>query len=120
MGIGVVGSTTDSDSVSEGSNPSSPANFMITPLMTLKEFLEEHKIDGPREFHPSVHVDVENKRVEIYLEDVSFYSEWIKGEGADIGIYKAMDNNRVVGAALPLNIWKGKFPVCINDSSSTP
>lgn len=66
-----------------------------------------------RDFHPNVLVDTENKFVQIFLEDCSFYAEWIKGEGADIAIYRANDDNRVVGAMLPLRIWKGQLPVDI-------
>jgi tetrahydromethanopterin S-methyltransferase subunit F len=84
-------------------------------MKTLEDFLKELKFKGPREFHPGVVVDPENKRIDIYLEDVSYHSEWIKGEGGDIGLYRAMDDNRVIGAALPLNVWKGKFPILILD-----
>lgn len=72
----------------------------------------EKMFGGLREFHPCVMVDPENKCVEIVLEDVSYYAEWIKGEGADIAIYHAISpDNRVVGAFLPLRVWKGKFPI---------
>lgn len=39
--------------------------------------------------------------VEICLENVHYYAEWIKGEGADIAIWRAIDDNRIVGATLP-------------------
>lgn len=72
----------------------------------------EKMFGGIRDFNPFVIVDPENKYVEIVLEDVSYHAEWIKGEGADIAIYHALSpDNRVVGAFLPLRVWKGKFPV---------
>lgn len=79
---------------------------------TFLEFL--NSLGGPKEFHPGVIVDpIYGKAVEIYLEDVSYYAEWIKGEGGDIAIYRANDDDRVVGAYLPLRVWKGQFPVSI-------
>lgn len=65
------------------------------------------------EFQPHVSIDVANQRLTIFLEDCSHYAEWIDGEGADIAIYRAMDDKRVVGAALPLRKWNGKLPVFV-------
>lgn len=45
--------------------------------------------------------------VEIMTEDVPYYAEWIKGEGADIALYRAIDNHRLIGALLPLRNWDG-------------
>jgi hypothetical protein len=42
--------------------------------------------------------------VEIALEDVPCHHEWIKGEGADMSIWRALDDDRVVGATLPLRV----------------
>lgn len=39
--------------------------------------------------------------VEIALENVHCHHEWIRGEGADIAIWRAMDDERIVGATLP-------------------
>lgn len=73
--------------------------------------LIEKEFGKLKEFHPSILIDTKNKFVEIHLEDCAYYAEWIKGEGGDISIYRANDDNRVVGAFLPLRIWKGKFPI---------
>lgn len=40
--------------------------------------------------------------VSLLTEDVPYYAEWIKGQGADICLYRAMDDHRVIGANLPL------------------
>jgi hypothetical protein len=54
---------------------------------------------GPLQpFTPHAFIDRENRCIEIVLEDVSSYNEWIKGEGADISLIRAMDGDRVVGA----------------------
>lgn len=103
-----------SESVRVGSNPTSPANFMFDKIT---KFLKEHKLEGNSEFHPGAMVDVDNRRVEILLEDVAYYAEWIKGEGADISIYRAMDDNRVIGGVFELREWKGQFPISIYSSS---
>ena len=66
-----------------------------------------------KKFHPHAIVDSKNKCISIYLEDCSYYGEWIKGEGGDIAIYRANDDERVVGAHFPLRVWNGKFPVDI-------
>lgn len=82
-----------SESQSEGSIPSSPTIL--------------------NEFQPHVTVDVENKAISILLEDVSYYADWITGEGADMALYRANDGHRVVGARFPLRKWNGKLPVDI-------
>lgn len=67
---------------------------------------------GPlRMFNPHIEVDPINKRVHIFLEDCSYHAEWIKGESGDVALYRANDDNRVVGAFLPLRKWGGNFPV---------
>jgi hypothetical protein len=69
---------------------------------------------GPlRKFQPHILAMPEYGIVEIILEDAPCYHDWIKGEGADISIWRAMDDNRVVGATLPLRNWKGSLPVGI-------
>jgi len=41
--------------------------------------------------------------VELYLDtSIATYSEWIKGEGADIGLMRSRETDRVVGVRLPL------------------
>jgi hypothetical protein len=66
----------------------------------------------PRKFRPHVWIRPDIGTVEITLEDVSCHHEWIKGEGADSSVWRAMDDDRVVGATLPLRNWNGKkFPV---------
>lgn len=79
--------------------------------MNLLEHLKRTEYVG--QFHPNIFVDVENKLVKLYLEDVQCFSEWIRGEGADICLLRADDDARVVGAVLPLNEWHGQFPVSI-------
>ena len=64
-----------------------------------------------KKFEPYIEIDQENKLLHIWLEDVSHYFEWIKGEDADIGIYKGMFDDRVVGALLPLRNCGGKLKV---------
>ena len=51
----------------------------------------------------SIWIDKENARVEL-LPDTSAatYSEWIKGEGADISLIRCHKSNKVVGVHLPL------------------
>jgi hypothetical protein len=40
--------------------------------------------------------------IEVFLQpNVSDYCEWIPGEGADIGLYRDQETNRVVGVRLP-------------------
>jgi hypothetical protein len=60
-----------------------------------------------RKFHPSVWVQPKHGLIEICLEDVACYHEWIRGEGADISIWRAMKDKRVVGVTLPLRKWEG-------------
>ncbi len=66
-----------------------------------------------KEFQPHIMIDIENQLVHIFLEECESYSEWIKGEEAHVALKRAMDDNRVVGALLPLKNWNGKFPVII-------
>jgi len=61
-----------------------------------------------------IDIDAENKAISIFLEDTAQYSEWIKGEGADICIYRAINNDRIVGARLPLHNWNGKLPTVVS------
>jgi len=73
--------------------------------------LLENKCGKTNSFQQYVLVQPEVKTLEIMLEDTPYYAEWIKGEGADISIYRAIDNDRVVGALLPLRNFNGKLPV---------
>lgn len=66
-----------------------------------------------KKFHPNICVDAKNKMVTIYLENCAFYGEWIPSESADIAIYRAVKDNRVVGTRLPLRVWNGKFPITV-------
>lgn len=67
------------------------------------------KLMGGVEFTPFkktlILIDDDNRALEIILEDCSMYAEWIKGEGGDICIYRAVQDDRLVGARLPM-----KFP----------
>jgi hypothetical protein len=82
-------------------------------MKTLGDLLKQLKLGSPKLFQPSITVCPKEKRICVILEDVSYYSEWIKDEDGDIGIYRAMDDKRVVGAFLPLRIWTGDLPVSI-------
>jgi phenolic acid decarboxylase len=66
---------------------------------------------GPRQCfnNPVVTVHEDAKSIEIMLEDVVYYAEWIEGEGGDISLYRAVDDNRVVGAWFPLRVYNGKI-----------
>ena len=55
-----------------------------------------------KEFQPHIILNSDDKTLTIHMEDCSYYADWIKGEGADIAIYRANDDNRIVGAILPL------------------
>lgn len=51
----------------------------------------------------AVSVSDEGQAVELWLDtSLDTYSEWIKGEGADIGLMRCQKTNRVVGVRLPL------------------
>lgn len=51
----------------------------------------------------SIRVSEQDGAIEILLEPgESYYGEWIKGEGGDIDLYRSREDNRVVGAYLPL------------------
>lgn len=68
------------------------------PANELEKFLTQHK---PEPFRPHVWARPQEGIVEVALEDVACYHEWLKGEGADISIWRACGDNRVVGATLP-------------------
>lgn len=71
----------------------------------LKEFGE------PKQFQPHVVVNTIGKCVEIYLEDCSYYADWIADAGGDISLLRSNEDNHIVGAILPFNKWNEKFPV---------
>lgn len=51
----------------------------------------------------SLTVSEEGHRVELLLDNsIATYSEWIEGEGADIGLTRCLETKRVVGVTLPL------------------
>lgn len=52
--------------------------------------------------------DEENGIVQLFTEDVSSYSRWLKGEDATTCIYRAMDDDRIVGVCLPIKIKEKK------------
>lgn len=50
-----------------------------------------------------IRVSEEGHSITIHLEpNVQEYGDWINGEGADICLLRARDDDRVVGACLPL------------------
>lgn len=64
--------------------------------------LQTIDLDG---FHQVLtEVCLDGETVTIWTEKplVESHAEWIPGEGADICIYRAMDDNRVVGCRLAL------------------
>lgn len=71
----------------------------------------EKEFGKPKAFQQHAIIDPENKTIAIFLEDCSYHAEWIRGEGADIALYRANDDDRVVGAMLPLRQWTGRFAV---------
>lgn len=83
---------------------------MINFDHNMREMLEK-EIGPLRPFQQHILVKPEFGTVDIALEDVPCYHEWIKGEGADISVWRAMDGNRVVGATLPLRAWNSSLPV---------
>lgn len=51
----------------------------------------------------TLYMNHDGKAVELYVDNqASDYSDWIVGEGSDIGLMREMDTNRVVGCRLPL------------------
>lgn len=50
---------------------------------------------------PVMDVNEDGQIVQLFTEDVPHYGDWIPGEGADICLYRAMDDNRIVGCCLP-------------------
>jgi len=73
----------------------------LPPLERLREVLQID-IGRPTGAMPHLFVNEAGRCVEVFLEDVPFYGEWIRGEGADICLHRAQDDNRIVGATLPL------------------
>lgn len=71
------------------------------------EFFKLFKGRKKRKFRPSILIDQRVKCLDIILEDCAYYFEWIKGEGGDIGLYRAVyacedkKAERVIGARLP-------------------
>lgn len=51
----------------------------------------------------SLHIDEKNNSVELILDTkISYYGEWIKGEGGDICLYRDQETKKVIGCYLPL------------------
>ena len=82
------------DSMTEKNNPASE----------LHEFLQE-SLARCQEVPPltSVLVHRASGTIEILLDTkANVYSEWIKGEGADIHLLRDMETHKVMGCRLPL------------------
>lgn len=77
--------------------------------LTLEKFLKD--LGSLKNFQQHVVVDTKNAAVEVWLEDCSYHADWIAGEGADIAIFRANQDDRVIGVRLPLRNWNGKLPV---------
>jgi hypothetical protein len=68
-------------------------------MTELADFLKENK---PARFQPSVMVRQTYGIIDIMLEDVEFYCDWISGGDAMSAIRRAVDDHRIVGAILPV------------------
>lgn len=64
----------------------------------LADYLKRHT---PKQFAPSM-ITTGHGTVDVCLENVPCYHDWIGGEGADVSLWRAMDDDRIVGATLPL------------------
>ncbi len=51
---------------------------------------------------PALYVNEVGRCIQVILEDVPYHGQWIPGEGADIALYRALDDDRIVGANLLL------------------
>lgn len=78
-------------------------------MADLKDFAEfmkraaEEMKDVPESASVLIHSD--GNAIQIHLTNKSnYYGEWIKGEGADICLYRDRETNRVVGCMLPLYV----------------
>lgn len=66
----------------------------------LNESLEESK---NYETCMGLHIQKEGASVDLILDTArGYYSEWIKGEGGDICLYRDRDHHNVIGCHLPL------------------
>ena len=77
----------------------------------MKELEEESK-----KFKPcaTLFIDEDSTNVELMVDNSkSTYSEWIKGEGADICLIREDETNKVVGVRLPL--YDTNFSICFTD-----
>ena len=55
----------------------------------------------------TLHIDEKSNSVELILNTkVSYYGEWISGEGGDICLYRDQETKKVIGCYLPLYINK--------------
>jgi len=73
-------------------------------------------IEDSKKYKPCAYlwIDKESDRVELLLDSSSFtYSEWIKGEGADVCLIRCGKTNKVIGVSLPL--YQTDFSVCHTD-----
>lgn len=65
----------------------------------------EEAIEESRNYQTcmSLHVCRESKSVTLNLDTAcDYYTEWIKGEGSDIGLFRDRETNKVIGVRLPL------------------
>lgn len=69
---------------------------------TLRREREKVKINPARPI-ASIYVSKNGSSIDVCLDNsVQDYSEWIKGEGADIALNRSLETNKVCGAHLPL------------------
>jgi len=82
--------------------------------------LEINKICGnllimEEEFKTRLVINTIGQCIELCIDpDEACYHEWIQGEGADISIWRAFSDNRVVGVTLPLKNWDGKSTIHVD------
>ena len=74
---------------------------MTNDLDDFAEFLKAAVAEG-RPPCTSLYICHEGQAVELHIDRTCDYGDWIKGEGADICLYRELDTNHVVGVRLPL------------------
>lgn len=68
----------------------------------IDDMIREAEADG-RPFRPCLVRIPEADLVQLFLAPVAHYSDWIKGERADVGLHRAAQTDYVCGATLGLS-----------------
>jgi len=90
--------------------PTKPLKIKRGERVKLERFMKRMTAEAEKEarkFRPHIWVQPEHGIIEVVLEGVACYHEWITKEGGDMSVWRAMDDDRVVGATLPLRSWNG-------------